>query len=86
MYDLGETSFGKLIPYGRWQRYRGGWKGSLNAPPLETDELELGVEWQVIDALELTIAYANMKRREADERRFGRAEGNLIRTQLQWNY
>jgi len=86
MYDVGETAVGKMMPYARWQRYRGGWKASVNAPRLETDELELGVEWQIIDALELTIAYANMKRREADERRFGRAEGDLVRTQLQWSY
>jgi len=86
MYDLGETSIGKLIPYGRWQRFRGGWKGSVNAPRLETDEFEIGVEWQVMEALELTLAYANMKRREADERRLDRAEGDLLRTQLQWSY
>lgn len=86
MLDLGETGAGKLIPYGRWQNYRGGWKFNINAPRLETDEFELGVEWRFMDALELTIAYANMKRREADERRSGRVTGNLIRTQLQWSY
>ena len=32
------------------------------------------------------MAYARMKRTEADERRTGRAEGDLIRTQVQWNY
>ncbi|WP_420142644.1 porin [Sphingomonas sp.] len=85
-YDVGKTPVGRILPYGRWQRYRGGWKASVNAPRLETDEIELGVEWRFKDALELTVAYANMKRREADERRIGRAEGNLIRTQLQWTY
>ncbi|MFV0623156.1 porin [Sphingomonas sp. ac-8] len=85
-YDLGETAIGTLRPYGRWQRYRGGWKAATNAPRLETDELELGVEWPLMDSLELTLAYARMKRREADERRLGRAEGDLIRTQLQWSY
>jgi phosphate-selective porin len=86
MYDVGETGVGKLIPYARWQRYRGGWKASVNAPRLETDEVELGVEWQFMKALEFTAAYAHMKRREADERRAGRAEGDLVRAQLQWNY
>ena len=85
-YDLGETAIGTLRPYGRWQRYRGGWKAATNAPRLETDELEFGVEWPFMEELELTLAYARMKRREADERRLGRAEGDLIRTQLQWNY
>jgi hypothetical protein len=86
MYDLGETSLGRIIPYGRWQRYRGGWKASLNAPSLATDELELGLEWRFMKALELTLAFATTERAEADERRTGRAEGSLIRTQLQWSY
>lgn len=86
MYNLGDIGLGKLIPYGRWQHYRGGWKAATNAPRLETDEIELGLEWQVFSALELTLAYANMKRAEADERRTGRAEGDLIRTQVQFNY
>jgi len=86
MYRLPTETVGTLIPYGRWQRYRGGWKASTSAPRLETDELELGVEWQIWKALEWTLAYARMKRSEADERRVGRAEGSLIRTQVQWNY
>lgn len=75
-----------MTPYGRWQHYRGGWKVNINAPRLETDQFELGVALRFVDAFELTVAYVNMKRREADERRSGRATGNLIRTQLQWNY
>jgi phosphate-selective porin len=86
MYDAGQTPFGRMIPYARWQHYRGGWKASTNAPRLETDELEAGVEWHFAESLELTLAYARMKRREADERRFGRATGDLIRTQLQFSY
>ncbi|WP_276309818.1 porin [Phenylobacterium deserti] len=86
MYDMGETAVGRVIPYARWQRYRGGWKASTNAPRLETDEFELGFEWHFMESLELTTAYARMKRREPDERRVGRAEGDLIRTQLQWSY
>jgi hypothetical protein len=77
---------GPFMPYARWQYYRGGWKALPNAPRLETDELELGIEFQPTPPIELTIAYSRMTRREADERREGRADGNLIRTQLQWNY
>jgi len=80
------AGFGPLMPYARWQHYRGGWKAATNAPRLETDEFELGLEWQPWKALEITMAYARMKRTEADERRTGRAEGDLIRTQVQWNY
>lgn len=86
MYRLPTDSIGALMPYARWQHYRGGWKASTNAPRLETDEFELGIEWQPWKALEFTLAYARMKRAEADERRTGRAEGDLIRTQVQWNY
>lgn len=86
MYRLPTDTVGVLMPYGRWQRYRGGWKAGTNAPRLETDEFELGLEWQPWKALEITLAYARMKRAEADERRTGRATGDLIRTQVQWNY
>ena len=86
MYRLPTGSVGVLMPYGRWQHYRGGWKAGTNAPRLETDEFELGLEWQPWKALEITLAYARMKRAEADERRTGRATGDLIRTQVQWNY
>ena len=86
MYRVPTDTVGVLMPYGRWQHYRGGWKAGTNAPRLETDELELGLEWQPWKALEFTFAYARMKRAEADERRTGRATGDLIRTQVQWNY
>lgn len=86
MARVRNSPLGPFMPYVRWQRYRGGWKAITNAPRLETDEWEIGIEFQPIDPLELTIAFADMTRREADERRIGRAEGQLIRTQLQWNY
>jgi len=86
MADIGHTPLGRAIPYARWQRYRGGWKPNVDAPRLETDEWELGTEIQLVEALELTMAYARMERREADARRTGRATGDLIRTQLQFTY
>ena len=86
MVKLDTEKLGTVFPYGRWQHYRGGWKAGVNAPRLETDELEFGVEWQPWKALEITLAYARMNRTEADERRTGRAEGSLFRSQIQWNY
>ncbi len=86
MARVRRSPLGPFMPYARWQYYRGGWKALPNAPRLETDELELGIEFQPADPIELTIAYSRMKRLEADERRDGRAEGDLIRTQLQFNY
>lgn len=86
MYRMPETPVGQIIPFARWQKYRGGWKGSTNAPRLETDEYEVGVEWLPMKELEVTLNYANVTRNEADERRTGRAKGDLIRAQVQWNY
>jgi Phosphate-selective porin O and P len=80
------SPLGPFMPFVRWQHYRGGFKAGLNAPRLETDELELGIEFQPTPPLELTLTYGHAKRREADERRSGRAEGDILRAQLQWNY
>ena len=86
MLRVKESPVGAFMPFARWQHYRGGWKAALNAPRLETDEFEFGVEFQPIRPLELTLSYSHMKRLEADERRSGRAEGDVLRAQLQWNY
>lgn len=86
MYRMPETPVGQIIPFARWQTYRGGWKSATNAPRLETDEYEIGVEWLPLKEMEVTLNYANVTRSEADERRTGRAKGDLIRAQVQWNY
>ncbi|RVU03242.1 porin [Novosphingobium umbonatum] len=86
MYRLPHTAVGQIMPFARWQYYRGGWKGSVNSPFLETDELELGVEWQPMKEVEFTVTYSDTKRSEADERRSGQAHGQLVRAQVQWNY
>ncbi len=86
MFRVKDSPLGAFMPFARWQYYRGGWKSGLNAPRLETDEIEFGVEFQPIKPLELTLSYSHMKRREADERRSGQAEGDLIRAQVQFNY
>lgn len=86
MYRMPETPIGQLIPFARWQKYRGGWKSAINAPRLETDEYEVGVEWLPMKELEVTLNYANVSRTEADERRTGQAKGEVIRAQVQWNY
>ncbi|MBB5761548.1 porin [Methylorubrum rhodesianum] len=86
MYRVDHSPVGPFMPYARWQTYDGGWKVGTSAPRLDTDEFELGVEFQPIKAVELTLAYANMNRREASISRFGRAKGDLFRAQLQINY
>ncbi|MGB4499099.1 MAG: porin [Methylococcaceae bacterium] len=73
-----------IIPYVKWQTYDGAWKGANNAPRVSVDEIEAGVEWQMMKALEVTLAYSNMDRTNVGN--LGQASGDMIRTQLQWNY
>lgn len=86
MAKIDETPIGTIHPFARWQYYRGGFKAAINAPRLETEELELGLEFQIDPALEITTTYGWASRKEADERRFGQAEGQILRVQAQWNY
>ncbi|MEQ1527686.1 MAG: porin [Methylococcales bacterium] len=75
---------GVLMPYIKWQTYRGAWKGATNAPRVQVDEVEAGVEYQIMKALELTLAYSTMDRTNTSN--LGQASGDLARVQLQWNY
>ncbi|MXP38238.1 porin [Erythromicrobium ramosum] len=86
MAKIDQTPIGTIHPFARWQYYRGGFKAAINAPRLETEELELGLEFQIDPALEITTTYGWASRKEADERRFGQAEGQILRVQAQWNY
>ena len=86
MGKFDETPIGPINPFARWQYYRGGFKAAVNSPRLETEELELGIEFQVDPALEITTTYGFASRKEADERRLGQAEGQIARVQVQWNY
>jgi hypothetical protein len=76
-----------LFPYARWQHYEGGKKNELDARYYEVDELEAGLEFLVIRAVELTAAYVVGDRRFED----GTAPDNFhsddfVRLQLQLNY
>ncbi len=75
-----------LIPYGRWQEYYGGKKNRNNTPFNVVREYEIGLEWQIARALEFTIAYAHMKRTDTQNAPYPIREGDVIRTQLQWNF
>jgi hypothetical protein len=86
MAKIDQSPVGPFYPFARWQYYRGGFKAAVNAPRLETEELELGFEFQVDPALEITATYGFASRKEADERRLGQAEGQVARVQVQWNY
>jgi outer membrane receptor protein involved in Fe transport len=54
------------------------------------DEVEAGVEYQINKALELTVAYSTMNRTNVANATSAdflkQASGDMIRTQLQFNY
>jgi predicted porin len=76
-----------IMPYVRWQEYNGGRKNQQNSPFQVVRETELGVEYQFNRALELTVAYAWMKRTDNTTGSTNPIrDGELVRFQLQWNY
>ncbi len=75
---------GIMIPYVKWQKYDGAWKGATNLPRVHVREIEAGIEYQIMRALEVTLAYSYMDRTNVKD--LGQYQGDLIRAQLQWNY
>lgn len=77
-----DTPYGIFFPYVRGQYYHGGRKTETNAPLTIVKEVEAGVEWQPIRALELTTAYM------ASDRETNRKglTGEFLRVQVQVNY
>ena len=74
------------IPYVRWQEYNGGKKHRTNSPFNVVREVEVGLEYQFSNALELTVAYAWSKRTDTQTAPYAIHDGQILRTQLQWNY
>jgi Phosphate-selective porin O and P len=75
-----------VMPYVRWQQYYGGRKNVTNSPFNVVRESEVGLEYQFNKALELTVAYAWMKRTDTATFPYPIHDGQLVRFQLQWNY
>jgi hypothetical protein len=74
-----------LIPYARATYYDGGKKFETNAPHYVVKELELGVEWQILKALELVAAY-DIAERTYSKAPYQQERGHITRVQLQVNY
>lgn len=85
MYKF-DGEYGSLIPFAKWQTYRGASKFDTNAPRMQVDEVEAGVEWQPSSAIELAVAFANMRRTDVSAAPYRRIDGKLLRMQLQVNY
>ncbi|MFM7473999.1 MAG: porin [Crocinitomicaceae bacterium] len=76
-----------LIPFVRYQQYKGGKKHELDARSYRVEELEIGTEWQMGKNFELVLMYTMSSRRFED---FGNKDnyqrGNLLRIQAQLNF
>lgn len=86
MYRWVATDWATLIPYVRYQEYSGGKKHRTNAPFNVVREWEVGLEWQFTKSLEFTIAYARSRRTDTQTAPYVIREGDIVRTQLQYNF
>lgn len=85
MYKLDNVLGVSLIPYVRGTLYEGGKKFETNAPRYDVRELELGVEWQILKALEVTGAYM-ISDRTSSRFPYTQQRGDVTRIQVQVNY
>jgi Phosphate-selective porin O and P len=91
MYRL-ELEKQELIPFARWNYYKGGYKTERNAPYSEIKEWEMGMEWQVNKSLEVVGMYTLTDRTNTtsfssnNTRSYEQFEGSLLRFQVQFNY
>jgi hypothetical protein len=84
-----KTQFKKhiLIPFTRWQYYKGGKKHELDARSYRVEELEIGVEWQPVKQFEFVAMYTISQRRFEDfKNQDNFQEGSLLRLQAQINF
>jgi hypothetical protein len=77
---------GDVIPYVRVMNYEGGKKHERNAPRYSVKELEAGIEWQILDALEVTGAFTVAERTDGRRIPYPKEDGHLLRLQVQFNY
>jgi hypothetical protein len=87
-----ESDHGVWIPFTRYINYEGGYKSERNSPYSRINETEIGLEWQINPAAELTTSYTITNRTNtapfilADTLSYGQFDGNLLRFQFQFNY
>ncbi len=86
MYRWVVNDWNTITPYVRYQEYSGGKKHRTNAPFNVVREWEVGMEWQFTKSLEFTIAYARSRRTDTQTAPYNIREGDIVRTQLQYNF
>lgn len=83
--SIGEKN--TLIPFVRYQNYKGGKKHELDARSYRVEELEIGTEWQMGKNFELVVMYTMSSRRFEDfTKQDNYQRGNLLRIQAQMNF
>ncbi|WPR72050.1 porin [Flavobacterium sp. NG2] len=76
-----------ILPFVKYQMYRGGKKQELDARSYSVNDLEIGVEWQPYKNVELVADYTISNRRYEDAiKPINDQTGNLLRLQLQINF
>jgi len=85
-YALASLKLDNFIPYVRVMNYEGGKKHERNAPKYSIKELEAGIEWQIIKALEVTAAFTLAERTDGRAPPYAQEDGHLLRLQVQFNY
>ena len=92
MYQHKTECRGTLIPFLRWNYFKGGYKSERNAPFSMIDEWETGVEWQFNKQMELVTMYTLTDRtnttaiNQAGVTSYGQFDGDMLRMQFQFNY
>lgn len=76
-----------LLPFVKYQMYRGGKKHELDARSYSVNDLEMGFEWQFFKNLEMVADYTVSNRRYEDAVKLdNHQKGNLLRLQLQMSF
>ncbi|MFO1062370.1 MAG: porin [Pirellulales bacterium] len=87
-----DSAIGLLYPFARWSYHRGGLKNERNAPYAMINEWEIGQEWQIHTAAELTASYLITDRTNTNAGTdigvapYQQFRGQVLRLQLQFNY
>ncbi|KXK47922.1 porin, partial [Nitrosomonas europaea] len=85
-YKIDGLRWGTLFPFVKWQHFKGGQKFERNTPRNHVNDLEFGLEWQVMKEIELTAVYHMMNRTNLASAPYERYKADVLRFQLQWNY
>lgn len=76
-----------IIPFTRIQYYDGGKKNEPDARSYTVKDIEAGIEWQPLNAFELTAMYTLSDRRYEDfKHQHNHQKGSLLRLQAQLNF